>query len=37
MDTTLDDDHLELGRIARQLFEARCPLTRVRELAVSPS
>ncbi len=32
MDTTLDDDHLELGRIARQLFEARCPLTTVREL-----
>jgi alkylation response protein AidB-like acyl-CoA dehydrogenase len=32
MDTTLDDGHAELGRIARQLFEARCPLTTVRQL-----
>jgi alkylation response protein AidB-like acyl-CoA dehydrogenase len=32
MDTTLDDGHEELGRIARQLFEARCPLTTVRQL-----
>jgi 3-oxocholest-4-en-26-oyl-CoA dehydrogenase beta subunit len=32
MDTTLDDSHDELGRIARQLFDARCPLTSVRQL-----
>jgi 3-oxocholest-4-en-26-oyl-CoA dehydrogenase beta subunit len=32
MDTTRDDNNEELGRIARQLFEARCPLTTVREL-----
>ena len=32
MDTSLDDGHLELGRIARQLFEARCPLATVRAL-----
>jgi alkylation response protein AidB-like acyl-CoA dehydrogenase len=32
MDITLDDRHQELGRVARQLFESRSPLTTVREL-----
>ena len=32
MDTTLDQGHEELGRIARQLFGARCPLATVRRL-----
>ncbi|MGH9075718.1 MAG: acyl-CoA dehydrogenase family protein, partial [Acidimicrobiales bacterium] len=32
MDTTLDDGHRQLGRIARQLFESRCPMDRVRQL-----
>ena len=32
MDVNLDDDKLELGQIARQLFERRNPTTRVREL-----
>jgi alkylation response protein AidB-like acyl-CoA dehydrogenase len=32
MDINLDDGHIELGRIARQLFESRCPLATVREL-----
>nr|MBF6558623.1 acyl-CoA/acyl-ACP dehydrogenase [Acidimicrobiales bacterium] len=36
MDTTLDDGHAELGRIARQLFEARCPLTTDRRLEDDP-
>jgi alkylation response protein AidB-like acyl-CoA dehydrogenase len=36
MDTTLDDGHEELGRIARQLFQARCPLTTVRQLEQDP-
>src|ERR1700734_1393722 len=36
MDTTRDDNNEELGRIARQLFEARCPLTTVRQLEGDP-
>jgi alkylation response protein AidB-like acyl-CoA dehydrogenase len=32
MDITLDDHHLGLGRVARQLFESRSPLTTVRQL-----
>lgn len=32
MDVNFDDGQLELGRIARQLFESRCPLATVREL-----
>jgi alkylation response protein AidB-like acyl-CoA dehydrogenase len=35
MDITLDDHHLELGRLARQLFESRSPLTTVRQLEES--
>lgn len=32
MDLSLGDDHDELRRVARRVLEARCPLTRVREL-----
>ena len=32
MDITLDDHHQDLGRVARQLFETRVPLTTVRQL-----
>ncbi len=32
MDVNFDDGQLELGRIARQLFESRCPLTTVRAI-----
>jgi alkylation response protein AidB-like acyl-CoA dehydrogenase len=32
MDITLDDHHQDLGRVARQLFQTRCPLTTVRQL-----
>ena len=32
MDLNLEDRHLELARIARQLFESRCSLERVRAL-----
>jgi alkylation response protein AidB-like acyl-CoA dehydrogenase len=31
-----DDGQLELGRIARNLFESRCPLTTVRQLEEDP-
>jgi alkylation response protein AidB-like acyl-CoA dehydrogenase len=32
----LDDGQFELGRIARNLFESRCPLTTVRQLEEDP-
>ena len=36
MNLNFDDGQLELGRIARGLFEARCPLTTVRQLEDDP-
>lgn len=36
MNLNFDDGQLELGRIARNLFESRCPLTTVRELEDDP-